>query len=177
MATLSRCRPPRKGRGAKPDRAGLSPGGKPHLGRFLIYIKHTADWAGYQKTEANSCGRKMVNALEYSRGSIERGETAAGFGEDIATSDAAIVRLEPDEARANSTTPTQTYRCYLLDESDRIRSFVEVVAPSDAQAVLQAKRCAKDARRPFELWRGHKIICRGDWSQRNAETPNASNDA
>jgi hypothetical protein len=53
-----------------------------------------------------------------------------------------------------------SYRCYLLDERDRIKSFIELQALSDAEAATQARHYAKLARRPFELWRGHELICR-----------------
>jgi hypothetical protein len=53
-----------------------------------------------------------------------------------------------------------SYRCYLLDGSDRITSFIELTDVSDANAILQARKYAQLARKPFELWRGHQIICR-----------------
>ena len=54
-----------------------------------------------------------------------------------------------------------TYRCYLLDESDRINSFIEVRSFSDTDATAQAQRHGQLAREPFELWRGRELICRG----------------
>lgn len=53
-----------------------------------------------------------------------------------------------------------SYRCYLLDDSDRISSFVELQALSDADAILQARRYAHLVRKAFELWRGRQVICR-----------------
>jgi len=53
------------------------------------------------------------------------------------------------------------YRCYLLDESDRIKSFFELQALSDAEAIAQAQQRAQGARMPFELWLGRELICRG----------------
>ena len=53
------------------------------------------------------------------------------------------------------------YRCYLMDESDRITSFIELQAISDAEAILQATRYAQLARKPFELWRGREMVSRG----------------
>jgi len=47
-----------------------------------------------------------------------------------------------------------TYRCYLLDGSDRIKSFIEVRAFSDAEAIAYARQHAQVHRSPFELWRG-----------------------
>jgi len=38
------------------------------------------------------------------------------------------------------------YRCYLLDESDRIKSFFELQALSDAEAIAQAQQRAQGAR-------------------------------
>jgi hypothetical protein len=52
------------------------------------------------------------------------------------------------------------YRCYLLDESDRIRSFIEVQASTDADAVVQARRLGRFVGTSFELWRGREMICR-----------------
>jgi hypothetical protein len=54
----------------------------------------------------------------------------------------------------------QSYRCYLLDHSDRITSFIELRAVSDADATEEARRYAKLARKPFELWRERQLICR-----------------
>ena len=51
------------------------------------------------------------------------------------------------------------YRCYLLDASDRINSFIELQAASDAEAIAQASRYAQLVRKPFELWRGHEMVC------------------
>ena len=53
-----------------------------------------------------------------------------------------------------------SYRCYLLDHSDRITSFIELRALSDADATAEARRYAKLARKPFELWRERQMICR-----------------
>ena len=53
------------------------------------------------------------------------------------------------------------YRCYLLDETGRIDSFIEVQALSDTDATTQARRHGQSARRPFELWRLRELICRG----------------
>lgn len=53
-----------------------------------------------------------------------------------------------------------TYRCYLLDELDCIKSFVELRALSDSGATAKAQRYAQWARRPFELWRGRDMIYR-----------------
>ena len=53
------------------------------------------------------------------------------------------------------------YRCYLMDESDRINSFIELQAVSDAEAILQATRYAQLARKPFELWCGREVVCKG----------------
>jgi hypothetical protein len=52
-----------------------------------------------------------------------------------------------------------TYRCYLLDGSDRIKSFIEVRAFSDAEAIAYARQHAQVHRSPFELWRGRQLIC------------------
>jgi hypothetical protein len=52
------------------------------------------------------------------------------------------------------------YRCYLLDESERITSFVELQAFSDEEATAQARRHAQLLRKPFELWRGKEMIFR-----------------
>ena len=53
-----------------------------------------------------------------------------------------------------------SYRCYLLDERDRIKSFIEMRAFSDEEAIAQARRYARLARSPFELWCGREMICR-----------------
>jgi hypothetical protein len=52
------------------------------------------------------------------------------------------------------------YRCYFIDESDRIRSFVEIVALTDSDATSQARMHARSRNKAFELWRGAKFVCR-----------------
>src|SRR4030095_1368034 len=54
----------------------------------------------------------------------------------------------------------QSYRCYLLDESDHITSYIQLRAVSDANAIAEARRYARLACKPFELWRGRQLICR-----------------
>ncbi len=56
-----------------------------------------------------------------------------------------------------------SYRCYLLDENDRINSYIQVRALCDAEATILARQFAQLARRPFELWRGRELICRESW--------------
>jgi hypothetical protein len=53
------------------------------------------------------------------------------------------------------------YRCYLLDDFDRITSFIALKTASDADAITLAKRYAAFNRKPFELWRGRQVVCRG----------------
>jgi hypothetical protein len=52
----------------------------------------------------------------------------------------------------------RTYRCYFLDDSDRIKSFVELHAPSDEKAIAQARRRGRASGRPVEVWRGNEMI-------------------
>jgi len=52
-----------------------------------------------------------------------------------------------------------SYRCYLLDQSDRITSYIALRAISDADAIVEARQYARLARKPFELWRGPQLIC------------------
>ena len=54
----------------------------------------------------------------------------------------------------------QTFRCYVLDEFDRIKAFVELSAVSDAEAIAQAERDPRLARKVFEVWRGREVIYR-----------------
>ena len=61
----------------------------------------------------------------------------------------------------------QSYRMYLLDESDHIKSFVELWAISDSDAIEHAKRYGRFQRRPVEVWRGREMIFRDP----NAEKP------
>jgi len=58
-----------------------------------------------------------------------------------------------------------TYRCYLLDERDRISSVFEIRASSNADAIQQARSYAHEAREPFELWHGHALICQEPTSE------------
>ena len=92
---------------------------------------------------------------------LEFGETEAG-AEVPSTSEMPVARREPCQTSAGIGKPMLAYRCYFLDERDRIRSFVELQAPSDAVATALAKNHPKHARRPFELWRGRVMICRSD---------------
>jgi hypothetical protein len=52
------------------------------------------------------------------------------------------------------------YRCYLLDESGRIRDFVAVSALGDAEAIALAQGDPRLSQRPFEVWRGLEMIYR-----------------
>ena len=52
------------------------------------------------------------------------------------------------------------YRCYLLDEFDRIKAFVQLSAFGDAEAIAQAEQDPRLARRVFEVWRGREMIYR-----------------
>jgi hypothetical protein len=53
-----------------------------------------------------------------------------------------------------------TYRCYLLDESGRIKDFVAVSAFGDAEAIAQAQGDPRLTQRVFEVWRGREMIYR-----------------
>jgi hypothetical protein len=52
------------------------------------------------------------------------------------------------------------YRCYLFDNFDRIRDFVEIRARSDPEAAAHARRHVGSGGKAFELWRGKNFICR-----------------
>ena len=52
------------------------------------------------------------------------------------------------------------YRCYLLDEFDRIKAFVELSALADTEAIAQAQKDPRLARKVFEVWRGREMIYR-----------------
>ena len=54
----------------------------------------------------------------------------------------------------------QTFHCYVLDEFDRIKAFVELSAFNDAEAIAQAEQDPRLARRAFEVWRGREMIYR-----------------
>ena len=62
-----------------------------------------------------------------------------------------------------------SYRCYLLDYRDRIRTFIEIQADTDDTAVERARECAKLSGQPFELWRGSTMVC----SERRPRTSDA----
>jgi hypothetical protein len=52
------------------------------------------------------------------------------------------------------------YRCYLLDESDRIRNFVEIQALTDTEATSQARMQLASRCNVFELWCRDRFVCR-----------------
>ena len=54
----------------------------------------------------------------------------------------------------------QCYRVYLLDNSNRIKSFIEVDARSDMDAITQAARHGRIRCMPVEVWRGADMIYR-----------------
>jgi hypothetical protein len=53
-----------------------------------------------------------------------------------------------------------SYRCYLLDQSDRITSYIALRAISDADAIGKPGNMRDWPASPFELWRGPQLICR-----------------
>jgi len=53
-----------------------------------------------------------------------------------------------------------TYRVYILDESDRIKSFQNLEAMSDADGIEQGKQLGRMQRRPVEIWRGKVMLYR-----------------
>ena len=64
------------------------------------------------------------------------------------------------EASLNVVCLMLVYRCYLLDEFDRIKAFVELSAFGDAEAIAQAQQDDRLARKVFEMWRGREMIYR-----------------
>ena len=54
----------------------------------------------------------------------------------------------------------RSYRCYLLDDADRIKSFVELQASSDEEAIAQCKQHGKVSGKPVEIWRGNNMLYR-----------------
>ena len=64
------------------------------------------------------------------------------------------------EASLNVVCLMLVYRCYLLDEFDRIKAFVELSAFGDAEAIAQAQQDDRLARKVFEVWRGREMIYR-----------------
>ena len=50
------------------------------------------------------------------------------------------------------------YRCYVLDDADRITSFTELVCCSNEDAIEEAKRYAKLIGKRVEVWRGREMI-------------------
>jgi hypothetical protein len=53
-----------------------------------------------------------------------------------------------------------SYRCYLLDPADRMRSFVIIRVSSDEEAIAEGRHRAQVTRTAFELWRGNEMIHR-----------------
>ena len=64
------------------------------------------------------------------------------------------------EANLNVVSLMLVYRCYLLDEFDRIKAFVELSALGDAEAIALAQRDPRLGRGVFEVWRGREMIHR-----------------
>jgi hypothetical protein len=67
----------------------------------------------------------------------------------------------------NPVAANKSYRCYLIDGDDRIRSAEQIACEDDAQAALKAQALLAASRSASaELWQGKRLV--GKWSNGDA---------
>ena len=70
----------------------------------------------------------------------------------------------------NIVAANKSYRCYLTDGDDRIRSHEQIECEDDAQAALKAQALlAASHFASAELWQGQRLV--GKWGNVDAASP------